>query len=221
MGDILHALPAVARPQARPSRLAAHLGGGTEMGAAARTGILSSIGIVAAATAAPSAGCSASYRALRRVRYRFAVDFQGLLKSGSGGRRGPAGSAFTASIHGAGARTRRRAVLSARISSIRGATWWTAISNWPRPPARVHRRRRAFSRCRRASPKASCPAGEFVLASPLAGWRSKQWPVEHYRALAARLRRELGIPLVLNGPPGAHFGDGSPGAGALSPACPA
>jgi heptosyltransferase-1 len=44
-----------------------------------------------------------------------------------------------------------------------------------------------------------------VLASPLAGWASKQWPMDHYRALAARLRRELGIPLVLDGPPGADF----------------
>jgi heptosyltransferase-1 len=49
------------------------------------------------------------------------------------------------------------------------------------------------------------PAGDFVLASPLAGWASKQWPMDHYRALAARLRDELGIPLVLDGPPGANF----------------
>ena len=25
------------------------------------------------------------------------------------------------------------------------------------------------------------PPGEFVLASPLAGWTSKQWPIEYYR----------------------------------------
>jgi heptosyltransferase-1 len=30
--------------------------------------------------------------------------------------------------------------------------------------------------------------------------------MDHYRTLAARLRNELGIPLVLDGPPGAHFG---------------
>ena len=47
------------------------------------------------------------------------------------------------------------------------------------------------------------PDGDFVLASPLAGWRSKQWPIEHYRDLAARLR-QLGIPLALNGPPAAR-----------------
>jgi heptosyltransferase-1 len=51
-------------------------------------------------------------------------------------------------------------------------------------------------------PEGVLPGGEFVLASPLAGWRSKQWPMEHYRELAARLRH-LNIPLVLNGPPSA------------------
>jgi heptosyltransferase-1 len=47
------------------------------------------------------------------------------------------------------------------------------------------------------------PGGGFVLASPLAGWRSKQWPLEHYAALAERLAREWNMPLVLNGPPAA------------------
>src|SRR6202012_3331383 len=50
-------------------------------------------------------------------------------------------------------------------------------------------------------------------ASPLAGWASKQWPMEHYQSLAAKLRDELGIPLVLNGAPGAAFG-------AIEPAVP-
>jgi len=54
-------------------------------------------------------------------------------------------------------------------------------------------------------PEGDLPAGDFVLASPLAGWASKQWPMEHYASLAARLRDELGIPLVLDGPPGADF----------------
>jgi heptosyltransferase-1 len=54
-------------------------------------------------------------------------------------------------------------------------------------------------------PEGDLPSGDFVLASPLAGWGSKQWPLDHYRSLAARLRRELGIPLVLDGPPGADF----------------
>jgi heptosyltransferase-1 len=51
-------------------------------------------------------------------------------------------------------------------------------------------------------PEGALPPGDFVLASPLAGWRAKQWPIEHYQALATLLDRELGIPLVLDGPPG-------------------
>ena len=49
-------------------------------------------------------------------------------------------------------------------------------------------------------PEGELPGGTFVLACPLAGWRSKQWPLEYYGQLAVRLRRELGIPLVVDGP---------------------
>lgn len=51
------------------------------------------------------------------------------------------------------------------------------------------------------APEGELPGGPFVLASPLGGWRSKQWPLEHYGRLAELLRAELGLPLVLNGAP--------------------
>lgn len=41
------------------------------------------------------------------------------------------------------------------------------------------------------------PPGPFVLASPFAGWASKQWPTESYGELAETLRKE-GLELVLN-----------------------
>jgi heptosyltransferase-1 len=44
------------------------------------------------------------------------------------------------------------------------------------------------------------PAGPFVLASPFAGWASKQWPIASYEALAERLRQQ-GLALVANVPP--------------------
>jgi heptosyltransferase-1 len=47
-------------------------------------------------------------------------------------------------------------------------------------------------------PEGVLPEGPFVLASPLAGWAAKQWPLASYSQLAARLK----VPLVLNGPPG-------------------
>ena len=49
-------------------------------------------------------------------------------------------------------------------------------------------------------PEGELPDGPFVLASPFAGWRSKQWPIENYGVLAKRLDK----PLVLNGPPQAE-----------------
>ncbi len=52
-------------------------------------------------------------------------------------------------------------------------------------------------------PEGELPAEPYVLASPLAGWASKQWPLPYYGTLAQRLRRELGMPLVLCGPPSA------------------
>lgn len=42
------------------------------------------------------------------------------------------------------------------------------------------------------------PEGPFVLASPFAGWGSKQWPMEFW----AKLSGLLELPLVVNGPPG-------------------
>ena len=49
------------------------------------------------------------------------------------------------------------------------------------------------------SAEGKLPEGKFVLTSPLAGWGSKQWPVEFYQELAGR----LDVPLVVNGPPDA------------------
>ncbi len=43
------------------------------------------------------------------------------------------------------------------------------------------------------------PAGPFVLTDPLAGWKSKQWPLANYEIVAQRLRRE-GLELVANVP---------------------
>jgi heptosyltransferase-1 len=52
------------------------------------------------------------------------------------------------------------------------------------------------------APEGTLPDTPFALASPLAGWASKQWPLEYYARLAEMLRGKLGLPLVLNGAPG-------------------
>jgi heptosyltransferase-1 len=140
-----------------------------------------------------------SLRELRAERYDFAVDFQGLVKSAivaclasprrifgfaSGIARERAASLFysnripTTAIH----------MVDMRLDLAAAAGAGKAAMSFPLPPGRA---------------EGDLPDGEFVLASPLAGWRSKQWPSEHHRELAARLR-DLGIPLVLNGPPSAR-----------------
>jgi heptosyltransferase-1 len=56
-----------------------------------------------------------------------------------------------------------------------------AVMEFPLPPGK---------------PEGSLPDQKFILASPFAGWGSKQWPLEYWSDLAARLP----LPLVVNGP---------------------
>lgn len=142
-----------------------------------------------------------SWRDLRSEAYDFAVDFQGLLKSAIAAssahpdrifgfhqsqlRERAAGLFYSVKTLSAGDH-----VVDRNLDLAAAAGGANALHAFPLPPGR---------------PEGELPAGNFVLASPLAGWRSKQWPSEHYAALATRLRGELGIPLVLNGPPGSEL----------------
>jgi heptosyltransferase-1 len=144
-------------------------------------------------------GLIASLRALRSEPYDLAIDFQGLIKSAvvarlarpkrlMGFRRGIARETPATLFYSEKADTRSTHTVDMRLDLAAAAGASTLVRAFPLPEGR---------------PEGELPAGEFVLASPLAGWRSKQWPIEHYRDLATRLRRDLGIPLVLNGPPAA------------------
>jgi heptosyltransferase I len=139
-----------------------------------------------------------SWRALRSDRYDFAVDFQGLLKS-----------ALTATF----ARPQRIFGFHQTQTRERAAGLFYSDKTVSRSLHVVDRNLDLAASTGAASaikkfhlpagdPEGDLPPGEFVLASPLAGWASKQWPVEFYRALAERLGDDLGLPLVLNGPPG-------------------
>ena len=138
---------------------------------------------------------------LRAERYDFAVDFQGLIKSAvvASLARPDRIFGFENSLlreRAAGLFYSDRApstsahVVDRNLDLAASAGASSAVRAFPLPPG---------------SPQGDLPAGDFVLAAPLAGWRSKQWPIGHFRALAIRLRRELAIPLVLNGPPGSIF----------------
>jgi len=143
----------------------------------------------------------ASRRELRLERYDFAVDFQGLLKSALVASMSHPGRIF--GFHQSQTRERIAGlfysdktvsssihVVDRNLDLAASAGAASALKVFPLPAGR---------------PEGDLPAGEFVLASPLAGWGSKQWPIEHYGVLAGRIRKELGMTLVLNGPPGSGF----------------
>ncbi|MCX6594840.1 MAG: hypothetical protein NTV70_00550 [Acidobacteria bacterium] len=116
-----------------------------------------------------------------------AYDLQGLIKSAvvarwasgqvtgfADPREGPAGWFYSKSI------VRPTGHVVDQYRHLVGAS---GPPEFPLPPGR---------------PEGRLPDGPFVLASPEAGWRSKQWPREFFD----QLRSLLPWPLVLNGPPG-------------------
>lgn len=140
-----------------------------------------------------------SCRDLWRGRYDFAVDFQGLIKSAMVASMARPDRIF--GFHQSQLRERAAALFySNKISSTAahvvdknldlaaaaGAS--SVLRSFALPPGK---------------PEGRLPEGTFVLASPLAGWRSKQWPLEYFGELGELLQKELGIPLVLDGPPSA------------------
>jgi heptosyltransferase I len=141
-------------------------------------------------------GLRQAWRELREARFDFAVDFQGLVKSAL-----VATLARPERIFGFNAESARESAASWFYSTkvpIRGyhavdrnldlaaaAGASNILRTFPLPPG---------------TPQAELPEGDFVLASPLAGWGAKQWPLEYYSRLAERLRRECGMPLVVDAP---------------------
>ncbi|HWE50790.1 MAG TPA: glycosyltransferase family 9 protein [Bryobacteraceae bacterium] len=135
---------------------------------------------------------------LRAERYDLAVDFQGLTKSaviahlarperlaGFGStalRERPAGLFYSTRVKSPAIH-----VVDQALDLAAGAGAKHLVRAFPLP---------------QGTPEGNLPEAPFVLASPLAGWTAKQWPLEYYERLAAMLRQQLGMPLVLNGAPG-------------------
>jgi heptosyltransferase-1 len=133
---------------------------------------------------------------LRASRFDFAVDFQGLVKS-----------ALVATL----ARPERIFGFNAAYARESAASWFYSTKVPIRSYHAVERNldlatAAGASNILRTFPlppgeqQSELPEGDFVLASPLAGWGAKQWPLEHYSKLAERLHRECGMPLVLDAP---------------------
>jgi heptosyltransferase I len=138
-----------------------------------------------------------AWRELRGKKFGFAVDFQSLIKSAIAASLARPDRIF--GFHQAQARERLAALFYSKrirthsahmvdrnleLAAAAGAS--STLYAFPLPPGIAEGR---------------LPEGRFVLACPLGGWTAKQWPMEYYDALARRLNDEVGIPLVLSGPP--------------------
>ncbi len=199
MGDIIHALPAVAslkscHPESRVVWI-------VEPKWAPLLEDNPSLDRVVFLDRATPASLFRSLAALRSEEYDLALDFQGLIKSALTATlarpdrvfgfhesqvREPAAALF----YSKRITSRATHVVDRNLELARAVGGDASPPVFPLPAGR---------------PESYLPEGGFVLACPLAGWRSKQWPIEYYGALADRFRREWDIPLVLNGPPGASF----------------
>lgn len=140
------------------------------------------------------AGLSSAWRELRTARFDLAVDFQGLIKS-----------ALVATI----ARPERIFGFNAAHARESAASWFYSTKVGIRSHHAVERNLDLAAAAGASSilrtfplppgePEGRLPEGDFVLASPLAGWGAKQWPLEHYSVLAEHLRREWHLPLVID-----------------------
>ena len=141
-------------------------------------------------------GLRSAWRRLREARFDFAVDFQGLIKS-----------ALVASV----ARADRIFGFNATAARESPASWFYSNRVQLRGFHAVERNLDLAAAAGASSllhtfplpaghPEGVLPSGPFVLASPLAGWGAKQWPLDFYSKLGEQLGREFGLPLVLNGP---------------------
>ncbi len=205
MGDIIHALPAASA--LKRSFPAAHITWVVEprwspllsAGGDAGSGLVDRIVLF---NRHQPGTWNRTRRELRERRYDLAVDFQGLVKSALVAhfaaperivgfapgvvRERPASWFYSTCIA-----TRATHVVDQALDLALGAGAAAALTAatpaFPLPAG---------------TPEGSVPDQPFALACPLAGWTSKQWPMEHYESLARILQAGLGMPLVLNGAPG-------------------
>ncbi len=131
---------------------------------------------------------------LRRWQPDLAIDFQGLIKS-----------ALTALVSGA---SRRIGFIDTQLREREAGVFYTEAFAAQSPHVVARNLELVASlgitksdktlQCPTGFPEGSLPPGDFVLAAPYAGWKSKQWPIERYIEIGKRLEQNFGYKLVLN-----------------------
>jgi heptosyltransferase-1 len=139
--------------------------------------------------------CRQLIAGLRADDYDLVIDLQGLIKSavvsrltGAGRRAGfdtsnlrePLAAKFYTEQHAAGGKHVVDKNLAV-IASLLGKS--PAAAEFPMPTGEE---------------SSDLPDGDFILATPVAGWGSKQWPQGHYAQLAHMVHQRFGLPLVLD-----------------------
>jgi len=198
MGDIIHALPGVAA--LRNSFPAAHITWVLEPRWAPLLGEGGVVDRIVLFHRRRPATWNQTRSELRSRHYDLAVDFQGLVKS-----------ALVAHFAG----PERIVGFGPGVVRERPASWFysscvstnavhvvdQALDLAAGAGAEIQGDACAFP-LPEGTAEGALPEQPFALACPLAGWTSKQWPLEHYQALAQMLRAKLGMPLVFSGAPG-------------------
>jgi len=195
MGDIIHALPAVALLKSRfPAASITWVVEPKWAPLIQDNGIVDKVVLF---HRHQPATWNRTRQELRTVRYDLAVDFQGLIKS-----------ALVAHF----AAPERIVGYAAAVVRERPASWFYSACVTTNAAHVVDQAldlaaSAAGTPADRTPHTFAIPAGEpegtlpdqpFVLACPLAGWTSKQWPLEYYQTLAGMIRSQLGMPMVLN-----------------------
>ncbi|MGH9631516.1 MAG: glycosyltransferase family 9 protein, partial [Bryobacteraceae bacterium] len=195
MGDIVHALPAAA--SLKQSFPHSHLAWAVEE---RWTPLLSQnpfIDEVISANRRSLGSLLAVRRRLREKAFDIAIDFQGLLKSALTASLARPESIYgfdysqlreplAALFYSRAVKTRAAHVVDQNLELAEAAGATVIVRTFAIPPG---------------GPDGVLPDGDFVLASPFAGWTSKQWPLENYSQLGRRLMNEAGLRLVVNVPP--------------------
>ncbi len=140
----------------------------------------------------------AAYRDLRAGGFDLAVDLQGLMKSAL-----VASSSTARRIAGFDwALLREKPAGLFYTERVASSSPHVVDRNLDLAAAVGARRRHMEFPLPAGAAEGELPAGDFVLSSPCAGWRAKQWPADYYARLATLIAERLGCPLVIDCPPG-------------------
>ncbi|MCW5981427.1 MAG: glycosyltransferase family 9 protein [Bryobacteraceae bacterium] len=195
MGDIVHALPAVAT--LKHSMPAAHVAWVADPRWLPLLEDNPFVDEVIPFNRRKLRSAAALRKRLRAARYDAAIDFQGLIKSALiasaarperiyGFHQSQLRERLAGLFYSHRTLARSRHVVDRNIDLVSSAGAANKLVAFPIPAG---------------SPEGPLPEGGFVLASPAGGWTAKEWPLEHYAELARLLKASTGLPLVLNRPP--------------------